>query len=253
MARGPRAAGRRRTRAWGLTALDSASPGWPRAVVFDLDGTLVDSAPDIMSALNATLATEGVAPFDIQGVKAMVGGGSRRLIERALAARALVADGAQIDRLLSIFERIYTDNPCQDTQIFPGAVALMDALAAKGVRLGMCTNKPGAVTLRLLDALDLTRRFGAVVTGSDGLAKKPDGAMLEATFSRLGCTVAEGVMIGDSVADVGCARAAGCPVVLVSFGYTSEPARTLGADAVVDGFDQILPILQIMQRSPMRA
>lgn len=233
--------------------MDSAPPSWPRAVVFDLDGTLVDSAPDIMTALNATLATEGVAAFDIERVKTMVGGGSRRLIERALAARALAADGTRMDRLVLIFERIYTDKPCQDTRIFPGAIALMDALAGSGVRLGMCTNKPGAVTLRLLEALDLTRRFGAVVTGSDGLAKKPDAAMLEATFSRLGCKAEDGVMIGDSAADVGCARAAGCPVVLVSFGYTHEPARTLGADAVVDAYDEILPILRIMHRSSMRA
>jgi phosphoglycolate phosphatase len=233
--------------------LDSAPPSWPRAVVFDLDGTLVDSAPDIMAALNATLVADGVAPFDIERVKTMVGGGSRRLIERALAARGVGAETERVDRLVEIFEKTYADNPCQDTRIFPGAATLMDMLAARGVRLGMCTPKPGAVTLRLLEALDLARRFGAVVTGSDGLAKKPDAAMLAATFARLGCTAEDGVMIGDSAADVGCARAAGCPVVLVSFGYTPEPARMLGADAVVDGYDEILPILPMMHRSPMRA
>lgn len=221
--------------------------------MFDLDGTLVDSAPDIMAALNATLATDGLAPFDLERVKTMIGGGSRRLIERALAARDQAADVARIDRLVAAFEKIYTDNPCQETRLFPGAVALMDALAAQGARLGMCTNKPGAVTLRLLEALDVARYFGAVVTGSDGFAKKPDAAMLTATFHKLGCNAEEGVMIGDSAADVGCARAAGCPVVLVSFGYTHEPATTLGADAVVDGFDEILPILQTLGRSPMRA
>lgn len=221
--------------------------------MFDLDGTLVDSAPDIMAALNGTLATDGLAPFDVDRVKTMIGGGSRRLIERALAARDRAADVARIDRLVAVFEKVYTDNPCQETRLFPGAVALMDALAAQGARLGMCTNKPGAVTLWLLEALGLARYFGAVVTGSDGFAKKPDAAMLTATFHKLGCSAEEGVMIGDSSADVGCARAAGCPVVLVSFGYTREPATTLGADAVVDGFDEILPILQTLGRSPMRA
>jgi phosphoglycolate phosphatase len=233
--------------------LDSAPPSWPRAVVFDLDGTLVDSAPDIMAALNATLAMEGFAPFDIECVKEMIGGGSRRLIERALAARGEGADGGRIDGLVGAFEKVYAENPCRDTRIFPGAVALMDVLAAKGVRLGMCTNKPGAVTSRLLDALDLTRRFGAVITGSDGFPKKPDAAMLAATFAKLGHSEEDGVMIGDSAADVGCARAAGCPVVLVSFGYTHEPASALGADAVVDSFDQVLPLLQTLHHSHMRA
>jgi phosphoglycolate phosphatase len=233
--------------------LDSAPPSWPRAVVFDLDGTLVDSAPDIMAVLNGTLATDGLAPFDVERVKMMVGGGSRRLIERALAARGESAETSRIDRLVEIFEKVYADNPCQDTRIFPGAVALMEKLAARGVRLGLCTNKPGSATLPLLRALDLARRLGAVVTGSDGFAKKPDAAMLAATFARLGCTAQDGVMIGDSTADVGCARAAGCPVVLVSFGYTQEPASALGADAVVDDFDAILPILQTIHRSHLRA
>jgi phosphoglycolate phosphatase len=221
--------------------------------VFDLDGTLVDSAPDIMAALNATLARDGLPSFDVDRVKTMIGGGSRRLIERALAARGEGADGGRIDRLVAIFEQIYTDNPCRDTRLFPGAVKLMDALVARDVRLGMCTNKPGAVTLRLLEALDVARYFGAVVTGSDGLPKKPDAAMLAATFAKLGCTAEDGVMIGDSTADVGCARAVGCPVMLVSFGYTPEPASALGGDAVVDSFDEILPVLQTLQRSHMRA
>ena len=233
--------------------MDSAPPSWPRAVVFDLDGTLVDSAPDIMTALNATLAADALAPFDVERVKTMVGGGSRRLIERALVAHGESAKTSRVDRLVDIFEAVYADNPCRDTRIFPGAVALMETLAARGVRLGMCTNKPGVVTLRLLEALDLARHFGAVVTGSDGLAKKPDAAMLAATFAKLGCTADEGIMIGDSAADVGCARAAGCPVVLVSFGYTQEPAAVLGADAVVDSFDAIEAILQTLHRSHMRA
>ncbi|MFM9849966.1 MAG: phosphoglycolate phosphatase [Hyphomicrobiaceae bacterium] len=233
--------------------MDSALPSWPRAVVFDLDGTLVDSAPDIKAALNATLATDGLAPFDVDRVKTMVGGGSRRLVERALAARGDAVDDGRVDRLVDIFEKIYADNPCQETRIFPGAVSLIETLTARGIGIGLCTNKPGGATLPLLEALDLARHFGAVVTGSDGFAKKPDAAMLAATFAKLGCTAEDGVMVGDSAADVGCARAAGCPVVLVSFGYTHEPASTLGADAVADGFDEILPILQTIGRSHMRA
>ncbi len=233
--------------------MDNVPPSWPRAVVFDLDGTLVDSAPDIGAALNATLATDGLAPFDVDRVKTMVGGGSRRLIERALAAHAESADAGRVDRLVEVFEKAYADHPCRKTRIFPRAIAVMDTLAARGMRIGLCTNKPGVAPRLLLAALDLTRYFGAVVTGSDGFAKKPDAAMLAATFAQLGCTARDGVMIGDSAADVGCARAAGCLVVLVSFGYTPEPAHALGADAVVDGFDEILPVLQTLHHSHMRA
>jgi phosphoglycolate phosphatase len=233
--------------------LDNVPPNWPRAVVFDLDGTLVDSAPDIRAALNATLAIDGLAPFEVDRVKTMVGGGSRRLIERALAAYGERVEAGRVDRLVEVFEKAYADNPCHETRIFPGAIAVMDTLAARGIRIGLCTNKPGAATRLLLAALDLTRYFGAVVTGSDGFAKKPDAAMLAATFAQLGCAAEDGMMIGDSAADVGCARAAGCPVLLVSFGYTPEPAHALGADIVVDGFHEILPVLHTMQRRHERA
>ncbi len=221
--------------------------------MFDLDGTLVDSAPDIMMVLNATLAAERLAPFDVDGVKAMVGGGSRRLIERALTARGETADSGRVDRLVDAFERIYADNPCSATRVYPGAVALLEALTARGIRIGLCTNKPGSATLPLLDALDLTRHFGAVVTGSDGFAKKPDAAMLAAALAKLNCTAVDGVMVGDSAADAGCARAAGCPVVLVSFGYAHEPVSALKADAVVDSLAEVLHVLPSLARSSLRA
>jgi phosphoglycolate phosphatase len=221
----------------------SPPPAVPAAVVFDLDGTLVDSAPDIAAILNATLAEAGLAAFETQTVKTMIGGGSRRLIERALAARGETGEARQIDRLTAEFERRYEAEPCRHTRTFPGARQLLAALASQQVRLGLCTNKPGTVTRLLLAALDLDRFFAAVVTGSDGVAKKPDPAMLRRVLADLDTEPAQAVMLGDSAADVGCARGAGCPVLLVSFGYSATPARKLGADAVIDSFEEALPVL----------
>jgi len=226
--------------------------GFPRAVVFDLDGTLVDSAADIASALARTLAEEGLPAVAVETVKTMIGGGSRRLIEQVLAARGLDDEPARIDRLTRIFEQHYLANPCRDTRIYPGVMDLLDALAARGTGLGICTNKPAGITDRLLAVLGLDRYFGAVAAGADGVPKKPDPAMLTAVLSRLGARPAESVMLGDSAADVGCARAAGCPVVLVSFGYTNGNVIALGADAVVDDYAEALSALARVFATPSR-
>jgi phosphoglycolate phosphatase len=223
--------------------VSAARGSLPDGVVFDLDGTLVDSADDIAAALNRTLTQADLPTLASDAVKTMIGGGSRRLIERALAALGAPRAPDQIVELTHSFEQAYADVPCARTRVFPGAVELLSELAARQVKLGLCTNKPGEVTKRLLAALSLARYFGAVVTGSDGLAKKPDPAMLNAVLERLDCRPARSVMFGDSAADVGCGRAAGCPVLLVSFGYTTTPVQALGADAVIDSFAEALPAL----------
>lgn len=220
-----------------------ARASFPDAVVFDLDGTLVDSAPDIAAALNHTLTGAGLPTFDIEVVKTMVGGGSRRLIERALATLGETQSSDRIDKLAVEFERTYVAAPCERTRTYPGAVALLSALTSHDVKLGLCTNKAGEVTRRLLAELRLERFFPVVVTGSDGLAKKPDPAMLVAALARLGAEPKRSVMLGDSAADVGTARAAGCSVMLVSFGYSTKPALELDADAVIDSFAEAIPAL----------
>jgi phosphoglycolate phosphatase len=215
----------------------------PPAVVFDLDGTLVDSVGDIAAALNRSFADEGLGQFDIDAVKAMVGGGSRRTLERALASLGEPARPERLDRLVARFEQHYAAEPCRHTQLFPGAIELLDRLAASNVRRGLCTNKTQAVTASLLSALGLEHRLDAVVAARDDLPKKPDPAMLRLAFDKLGATPADGIMFGDSSTDVACARNAGCRVLLVSFGYTKVPARELGADAVVDDFDSAIDAL----------
>lgn len=217
--------------------------GFPRAVVFDLDGTLVDSAPDIAAALAATLQDEGLAGFDVDRVKTMIGGGSRKLIERALRALGDSTPAARVDRLTDAFERHYLNEPCRATRLYPGALDLLAALAARDVGLGLCTNKPAEITDRILSALRLKGSFGAVVAGSEAMPKKPDPAMLLAVLARLAAAPGESVMIGDSAADVGSARAAGCPVVLVSFGYGGGNLVSAGPDAWVDNLAEIVPAL----------
>jgi len=251
MVGGPRVAWRRGARTRGLTPLSPAR--FPRAVVFDLDGTLIDSASDIALALARTLDEVGLSAFDVDTVKTMIGGGSRKLIERALAARGQAAELDLVDRMRDALERLYLAEPCRHTRVFAGAIDLLDALVARGVGLGICTNKPAEITGRLLAALGLDRYFSAVAAGFDGVPKKPDPTMLLTVLSRLGTKPAESVLLGDSAADVGCARAGGCPVVLVSFGYAGGNAVALGPDAVIDVFSEAVPVLaRLFAKAPVK-
>ena len=217
----------------------ATAAAWPRAVVFDLDGTLIDSAGDIADVLNICLAEAGMPAFDQPAVATMIGGGARVLAERALVRLGRHLDEALLDRLHHGFARRYEALGAGRSQPFPGAVQVLEALSRDGVGLGICTNKPEEITTRVLDGLDLSRWFGAVIGESPRLPRKPDPAMLLAALAQLGAAAADAVMIGDSAADVGTAKAAGVKVIAVSFGYTTIPARELGADAVVDDYSEL--------------
>jgi phosphoglycolate phosphatase len=212
------------------------------AVIFDLDGTLVDTAPDLGSALNRLLAEHGRESIGADGIRRMIGDGAAKLVERGFLATGGLPTPLPplVDRFLALYEPAIAET----SRPFPGVVATLERLGGAGLRLGVCTNKPDAATHRLLDALGLTRHFAAV-SGGDVPARKPDARHLLGVVERLGATPARTLMVGDSLNDVTAARNAGIAVVVVSFGYTATPAAVLGADAVIDDFAELAALLKV--------
>ncbi len=204
-----------------------------KAVVFDLDGTLVDSAPDIRDALNRALADSGRDALDLGTVKGMVGAGARRLVERALAGGS---EAGEIDAVLARFLAHYHARPAVLTTVFAGACAVLDELRDRGVALGIATNKPHDLTLEIVDRLGVGRHFGAVHGSAPGRALKPAPDLILAALAELGVAPRDALMVGDSGADARAAHAAGTRLVLLSHGYAQEPLETLGAEAVLPDF-----------------
>lgn len=212
---------------------------WP-AVLFDLDGTLVDSAPDLRCALARMLAEEGLPAPDLAAVRGMVGEGARVLVERALRSVGAAFDDRRLARLHARFLDLYAAAPCRDTVLYDGARETLARLHAAGTRLGLCTNKPQRPTGLLLRALGLETLFGTVLGGDALPWRKPDPRHALTALERLGSEPGRAVLVGDSRIDLATARAAGLPCVLVSFGYSDAPVDQLGADAVIDHLD-VLP------------
>lgn len=211
-----------------------------KAVLFDLDGTLIDSAEDLCAALNRMLAEEGLRPLALAEVVPMIGDGAAKLVERALAAAGGGSSAGALPELTRRFLAHYEPHAAERTRVIPGAAEALAALAAEGFALAICTNKPEQATRSILAALDLERHFAAVVGGDSVPGRpKPDPAMVLAAVDRLGVGRHEAVMVGDAPNDVLAARAAGLPVLLRRGGYTSVPAEELGADAVFADFSEL--------------
>ncbi len=208
-------------------------------LVFDLDGTLVDTAPDLANTLNVILTQEGFEPVHYNEARIMIGAGARFMIERALKAQQASVTPAKLDRMFDDFIEHYVAHIADASQPFPGLVPALDRLAASGFTLAVCTNKLEGPSRLLLDALDLTKHF-AFICGQDTFSvKKPDPEVLKLTIERAGGTIADAVMIGDSATDIDTARAAGIPVIAVDFGYTEIPVARLNPDLVISHFDAL--------------
>lgn len=215
-------------------------PRW-RAAIIDLDGTLVDTQGDFVVALNLTLAELGLRGIDAAFVERTVGKGSEHLIRSTLAE--VGGDAALYDAAWGHYQRHYLRINGAHSRVYDGVVEGLDALAAARVTLACVTNKPGAFALDLLERKGLRRWFAAVHGGDAFARRKPDPMPLLETCRGLGVLPRETLMVGDSVNDVQAARAAGCPVVLVSYGYNhGEPATSAGADAVIDRLDDLLSL-----------
>jgi phosphoglycolate phosphatase len=198
---------------------------YPQAVFFDLDGTLVDSAPDLTTAVNRSLADLGRPPITEAQARAWIGNGARRLVARALAGqREIDAEPAQTEAAMAAFFHHYQDTLVQASRVYDGVVEGLTQLAALARPMGVVTNKPGAFTAPLLEALGLEGFFAVQVSGDTLAVKKPDPAPLLHAAAQLGVAAGQSLYVGDSAADRDAARAAGMPMVRVPYGYPGDEA-----------------------------
>jgi phosphoglycolate phosphatase len=214
-------------------------------IVFDLDGTLVDTAPDLTHALNYALARQGQPPVSAETVRSLVGMGALVMIEEGLRRAGVTAD---LQSMLGDFLVHYEANIAVESRPFPGAIKVLDRLRDEGARLAVCTNKRESLSRRLLQELELEGYFSAIAGRDTFPVAKPDPGHLIGTIRLAGGDPSRAVMIGDSDIDVRTAQAASVPVVLVSFGYASDKAAAAPPEAVIDDFDQLHASLSALLR-----
>ena len=208
-------------------------------VVFDLDGTLVHSLPDIHAAVNAVLAEAGRRTLLVSETRAMIGRGARALVVDALDATGRAATREEVDVCFARFVAAYEASPDAYSRPYDGVLACLETFATRGLKLAVCTNKPEGLTHRVLAGLDLARFFAGVVAGDTLATRKPDATPVLEALARAGGRVETAVLVGDSATDAAAARAAGLRFIAVSFGYGKAPAASLGADMLIDRFDAL--------------
>lgn len=208
-------------------------------IVFDLDGTLVETAPDLVDTLNVVFEREGIPPVPFDEARTFVGHGARAMITRGLAAEGRTVTPQILDKLFNDFVDHYTAHVADRSYPFPGVIEALDTLSERGHRLAVCTNKFEKQSLLLLDALKMTARFAAIVGQDTFKIAKPDPEVLRRTILVAGGDPANAIMIGDSETDILTARAAELPVVAVDFGYSAVPVSEYGPDRLISHFAQL--------------
>jgi phosphoglycolate phosphatase len=216
-----------------LSALSGAT------IAFDLDGTLVDTAPDLIGTLNVLLDQEGLAPLPLDEARPFIGRGARWMIERGFTAAGAPLAPERVPDLFDRFIARYLAHIADESRPFPGVVTALEAMRGAGAMLCVCTNKRTDLSVALLDALDLSRHFDAVIGADLAPAIKPDPRHLTTAVAAVGGTVERAILVGDAATDAGAARAAGAGLILVSFGYTEIPAQELAPDILIHHFDDL--------------
>lgn len=211
----------------------------PPIAVFDLDGTLADTAPDLIATLNVIMAQEGLPPVPIETAREMIGAGARALVQRGFEAAGRELTPARSDELFRVFITHYGQHLCEQSRLYPFVTEALDSLEADGFRLAVCTNKIEEHSRRLLDELGIGARFSAICGRDTFPFFKPDPRHLLMTIEAAGGDPSRAVMVGDSLTDIATAKAAGVPVVAVPFGYTDVPVAELGPDIVIARYDEL--------------
>ena len=221
----------------------------PRAVVWDLDGTLIDSAADLAAVLNGLLSDHGLPTHDLDRVRGMIGGGIPRLVERAWAASGEAPPDGGTAALSARFIERYAACATDRTTLYPGVAETLAELWRQGVGQAVCTNKVAAISRSIVRDLGIADYFAAVVGGDSTAEKKPHPLPLQACLEALAVAPKDAVMVGDSAVDLQAGQAAGLPVVLLRQGYSRQPVDGLGAEAVVDGVSDLIDALAALRRA----
>ena len=208
-------------------------------VVFDLDGTLIDTAPDLVATLNFVLGREGWPPVPYTTARKLIGGGAKAMLARGIEAEGITVMPSKLERLFADFITYYSEHLADLSRPFPGLVDALDTLSERGHRFAVCTNKLERLSFLLLSQLQLADRFEAICGQDTFGIQKPDPEVLRRTIAAAGGSPEHAIMIGDSMTDISTARAAGIPVIAVDFGYSERPVAECGPDRIISHFSQL--------------
>ncbi len=221
-------------------------------IIFDLDGTLADTAPDLLATLNRVITPHGLQSAQRNEFGTLIGQGARAMILQAFENNNKTISEEQLDQLFNHFIEDYSDNIANDTKLYDGVTAAMNQLENSGFGFAVCTNKTERLAKQLLEELGVMNRFSAITGGDTFTFKKPDGRHIEETISLAAGIPGRSIMIGDSLADIAAAKEAGIPSVAVRFGYSSQPVEELNPDRIIEHFDELSATVEAIAQTMFR-